>query len=45
MNHLGTHYAMGDGGLPKDLTRAVALFKQACDGGDADGCSNLSWFK
>jgi TPR repeat protein len=28
-------------GVAKDRARAAALYKQACDGGDAKGCTNL----
>ena len=28
-------------GVKQDDTRAAALFRKACEGGDANGCSNL----
>jgi len=33
-------YANGTG-VTKDEVRAVALYKQACDGGSLNGCANL----
>jgi hypothetical protein len=38
---LGYYYESGVGFLPKDLKRAVGLFKQACDEGNATGCFKL----
>jgi uncharacterized protein len=37
---LGGMY-LGGNGVAKDERRAVALFKQACDGGNQEGCGNL----
>jgi uncharacterized protein len=37
--YLGLAYQWGNGGLPKDMKRAAALFKKACDGGDQSGCT------
>ena len=44
-SHLATAYANGEGGLSKDLVRAVALFQKACDAGDSFGCKELNVFK
>jgi uncharacterized protein len=30
-------------GLPRDPTRAATYFKQACDGDNGSGCSNLGF--
>ena len=38
--NLGTFYRMG-WGVTKDVSRAAALYKKGCDGGDANGCSLL----
>ena len=37
---LGVMYAKGNG-VEKDFSKAVQLFKKACDDGDLDGCRNL----
>jgi len=37
--YLGLAYQWGNGGLPKDVAKAAALFKKACDGGDQSGCT------
>jgi TPR repeat protein len=39
-NALGVIYR-DSSGVSKDLVRAAALFKQACDGGDSGGCLNF----
>src|SRR5438094_5062081 len=39
-NNLGLMYGNGDG-VAKDAARAAALYRKACDGGDARGCTNL----
>jgi hypothetical protein len=40
-NRLGFLYANGKAGLSKDEVRGALLYKRACDGGVAVGCSNL----
>jgi uncharacterized protein len=37
---LGLLYEKGEG-VTRDLTRAAALFKRACDGGVAEACQRL----
>jgi TPR repeat protein len=34
-------YGGGVGGLAKDETKAVELFRKACDGGEIPACGNL----
>ncbi|MCA9670413.1 MAG: SEL1-like repeat protein [Myxococcales bacterium] len=41
-NDLGMHYARG-AGVKQDDARAHALYKEACDGGEGDGCFNLAF--
>jgi hypothetical protein len=38
--NLGTYYRMG-WGVTRELSRARALYKKGCDGGDGNGCSEL----
>jgi TPR repeat protein len=35
--------ATNDRGVPKDKARAATLLKQACDGGEMQGCHGLGW--
>jgi TPR repeat protein len=42
-NNLGSSYAHGDGGLPKDPVRALALYQKACDGRIAAACVQLRY--
>jgi uncharacterized protein len=39
-NDLAYAYQHGEGGLARDEPRALALYKKACDGGNALGCKN-----
>jgi TPR repeat protein len=34
-------YEGGLGDLPTDAARATALYQQACEGGDRDGCAKI----
>ena len=40
---LGEMYASHSKGVPQDDFEAVALFRKACDYGEAKGCANLGW--
>lgn len=39
---LGTMYEKGKG-VEKDISRAATLYRKACDGGRARGCTNLGY--
>src|SRR5207302_10570025 len=43
-SNLGVAYEHG-WGVRRDVTRAVALYRQACDAGEALGCGNLARVK
>lgn len=38
--YIGMMYSSGQG-VNKDAAQAVAFYRKACDGGDADACATL----
>jgi TPR repeat protein len=42
---MGVSYALGRGGLARDLDRAASFFADACDAGDGKGCEQATSYR